>query len=134
MVNIKARNIWIICISIVLLIVVAVFFLRSPEDSWIKDNKGIWAKHGMPAVIPDYVREQQLGVDCAMALYRNASNQSIAFSSQCLGTCGNYSVDIVNVPRTGEDNLAENQCPAYLSKETKNFIELDKNGGIVRIA
>ena len=127
------KNIAIFSISIVVLIVVALFFLRIPEDSWIKDSKGIWIKHGMPTMIPDYVREQQLAVDCAMAFYNNASSKNMSFSSRCLGTCGNYSVDIVNVPRMSEDNLAENQCPEYISKETKSFIELYKSGDIVRI-
>jgi hypothetical protein len=53
-----------------------------------------------------------------------------------LGVCDfgeGYAVDIVNVPRTSEDDLSENQCSAYASGTVKNFIELNKNGQIVRI-
>ncbi len=54
-------------------------------------------------------------------------------NSQCLGTCGDYAVDIVHVPRTEGDNLIENQCEDYKTGKVNHFIELDKNGEIVRI-
>lgn len=40
----------------------------------------------------------------------------------------------MNVPRNEEDGKNENQCRDYKNGMTKHFIELDKNGAIVRIA
>jgi hypothetical protein len=55
------------------------------------------------------------------------------FSSQCLGSCDAYAVDIVHVPRTEEDDLEENQCETFRRGQLKHFIELDDKGNIVRI-
>ncbi|GBE19529.1 hypothetical protein BMS3Abin17_00253 [archaeon BMS3Abin17] len=55
------------------------------------------------------------------------------FSSQCLGSVGDYAVDIVHVPRNDEDNLVENQCEDFRSGKVTHFIELDKEGNIARI-
>jgi len=109
------------------------FILGGPEDSWIKDEKGIWVKHGAPSETPDYVKEQQEAVGCALELYSQKKQEGMQFSSQCLGTCGNYVVDIVHVPRTAEDNQVENQCGDYREGKAGKFIELDKDGEIVRI-
>ncbi len=103
------------------------------EDSWIKDERGVWVKHGVPYKTPDYVLEQQEAIGCALQLYEEMKNIPIVFSSQCLGTCGNYAVDIVHVPRSQEDNQIENQCEDYRTEEVSNFIELDKGGNMIRI-
>ena len=107
------------------------FILGGNEDSWIKDEKGIWIKHGNPFETPDYVLEQQEAISCAIEKFENFNEE---LNSQCLGTCGNYAVDIVHVPRTSDDNLAENQCSDYNDGKVSQFIELDKYGGIVKIA
>jgi len=70
---------------------------------------------------------------CAKGLYQYSKDNGVKFDSQCLGICGNYSVDIVHVPRTEEDNLTENQCTDYASGKTNHFIELDEDGNIVRL-
>jgi hypothetical protein len=122
----------------VIILVIAWFFIRfifgGSEDNWIKDEKGVWIKHGVPSDIPNYVAEQEDAIDCAGVLYNQVKSKrsEINLSSQCLGTCGDYAVDIVHVPRTFEDNLAENQCKDYPDK-VKHFIELDKDGNIFRI-
>jgi len=125
---------WIFVISI--LIIVGWLFMRfvigGNEDSWIKDEKGVWVKHGNPSEIPSYVSEQQEAINCALNLYEN-NKTKMNFFSQCLGTCGNYAVDIVHVPRTSDDNLLENQCQDYRLGRVSHFIELDKDGEIVRI-
>jgi hypothetical protein len=108
-------------------------FVGQGEDSWIKDEKGVWIKHGMPASIPTYVEEQQEIINCSLGLYDKALEEGINFSSQCLGTCGNYAVDIVHVPRIAEDDKVENQCSAYREGKVTGFIELDKERKIVRI-
>jgi len=50
-----------------------------------------------------------------------------------LGSVGDYAIDIVNVPRTSEDNLIKNQCGDYFNGKVGHFIELDKEGSIVRV-
>lgn len=123
---------------IIMILVVAWFFVRfilgGSEDSWIKDEKGMWVKHGAPAETPDYIAEQQEAIECALSLYKQKKNSGMNFLSQCLGACKNYAVDIVHVPRNNEDNLVENQCSDYRQGKVHKFIELDKLGEIVRIA
>ena len=130
------KKYWIVIIVVIVLIV-AWFFIRfivgGNEDSWIKNNKGQYVEHGNPAETPSYVSEQQEAVVCALQLYQLKKETGMQFSSQCLGTCGNYSVDIVNVPRSEEDNEVENQCQEYREGKTINFIELDKDGNIFKI-
>ncbi len=89
---------WILITVLILVIGVAVF-RPGGEDSWIKDDKGVWVKHGVPAETPDYVLEQQEIIECALQLYQQVKNQEIDFVSQCLGTCEDYAVDVVHVPR-----------------------------------
>jgi len=124
---------YLLIIAIVLVILGAILLLRGfngGEDNWIKDEKGIWIKHGNPAETPDYVLEQQEAINCALEKFNNFSEEK---NSQCLEDCGDYAVDIVNVPRTSEDNLTENQCEDYVNGDIGHFIELDKEGNIVRI-
>jgi len=117
-----------------ILIVCLLLLIRGPEDSWIKDSRGVYVKHGAPANTPNYVTEQQDAIACAGNLYQQKKAEEMQFNSQCLGKCGNYAVDIVHVPRNEEDNLQENQCVDYQLGIVTKFIELDKNGEIVRIA
>ena len=124
-------------IGIILLLVIGWIFIRfvigGSEDDWIKDSRGVWIKHGAPAETPDYVLEQQQIIDQALSLYEQRKSEGMEFSSQCLGIVGNYAVDIVHVPRSGDDNKIENQCEAYRNGEVTHFIELDKAGNIIRI-
>jgi hypothetical protein len=106
--------------------------LNGGEDNWIKDEKGVYVKHGNPSSMPDNVIEQQDAVSCALDLFARAK-QATMLNSQCLGTCGDYAVDVVNVPRTDDDNKPENQCTDFREGKVTRFIELDKNGEIVRI-
>lgn len=126
---------WILIIGFALILSAGFFLLllRGEEDTWLKDERGVWVMHGNSAITPDYVKQQQDAVSCADNLYQNAKNNNIQFSSQCLGVCKNYSIDIVNVPRNSDDEKSENQCQDYKDKTTKYFIELNKNGEIVRI-
>jgi len=125
------KIIWII---IAVIVFAGIFlFLRGNEDSWIKDEKGIYVKHGNPSEIPDYVSEQQEAISGAMELYNKSKESGMEFNYQCLGSVGDYAVDIVHVPRTEEDNLPENQCQDYKEGKVHHFIELDKDGNVVRI-
>ena len=124
---------WIFIGVIVLGILFIMIFRPGGEDSWIKDDRGVWIKHGAPAETPDYVLEQQDIINCVLQLYQEKKQEDMIFSSQCLGSCGNYAVDVVHVPRTDEDNLIENQCEDYRGGKLNHFIELDEDGDIVRI-
>jgi len=122
------------CIALIIILLgLLAFRFFGGEDSWIKNEKGAWIMHGNPAIIPAKVREQQNAISCASELYASKSLEKTEFSSQCLGKCGDYVVDIVHVPRKSEDNLQENQCSEFRLGEVKNFIELDKEGRVVRI-
>jgi len=132
------RIFWIIFGIVLFLILVAIFFILirafSGEDSWIQDSKGIWVKHGNPSETPNYVLEQQEAIYCANYLYDKEKSSGSTLNSQCLGLCGAYAVDLVNVPRTEADNLEENQCSSFVKGYVSHFIELDKDGNVVRIA
>ena len=123
----------IVIVALILIWLFVRFIIGGNEDSWIKDKNGMYIKHGVPSQTPTEVLGQQESIVCALNLYQEKKNQEgMDFSSQCLGTCGDYAVDVVHVPRTSEDNLKENQCSDYPEK-VKHFIELDKDGNIFRI-
>lgn len=118
---------------IVVLLALVFLYFRGDEDSWIRDSRGMWIKHGNPVFVPVEVSNQQNALSCASEIYADANFQRVNLSSQCLGTCGDYSVDLVNVPRTAEDDLIENQCQDFIAKKTHHFIELNTQGNLVRI-
>lgn len=72
-------------------------------------------------------------VVCALNLYNQAKDSGMIFSSQCLGVCGDYAVDVVHTPREEIDDQTENQCEDYINGNVNHFIELDHSGNIVRI-
>lgn len=131
----KSKNWWWIVIIVVILIVIwfGVRFILTSEDTWIKNETGEYVKHGVPSDIPDYVKQQQDAVTCALQLYQQKKLEGMQFSSQCLGTCGDYAVDIVHVPRNTEDDKQENQCSDFREGKVRRFIELDNKGNIFRI-
>jgi len=122
---------------IIAVLVIGWFFVRflfgGSEDSWIKDSRGVWVKHGAPSETPDYVTEQQEIINCSMQKYESFTILTVEISSQCLGTCGDYAIDIVHAPRTEEDNLIENQCEDYRNGAVSHFVELDRDGNVVKI-
>ncbi len=129
----KVKSVHLIVLLVFLILAVVWAFVRFiivGEDSWIKDERGVYVKHGNPSETPGYVAWQQAAVSCAYDLFWNATGEK---NSQCLGYCGNYAVDVVHVPRTAEDDLAGNQCANYGDGFVNHFIELDKNKEIVRI-
>mgnify|MGYP001584982961 CR=1 FL=1 len=74
----------------------------------------------------------------AKQLYEQKKDEGMEFLSQCLGTIKlsnnmEYVVDIVHVPRSEEDNKPENQCEDYRQGKVKHFIELDKEGKVVKV-
>jgi hypothetical protein len=123
-----------IIIVVIIVLVGLMIFLRSAEDDWIKDERGVFVKHGNPATMPSEVAQQQKLISDALQLFvQFKANLIEPISSQCVGTIESYAVDIVHVLRTAEDNLPENQCEDYRSGKVQHFIELDKDGNVVRI-
>jgi hypothetical protein len=119
---------------ILVVIILGIFsFLKLNEDSWIKNSKGIYVQHGNPEETPEYVTKQINAINCAEDIFLQFENNGMIFSSQCLGACGDYSIDVVHTPRIDEDDLEENQCEEYLDGKTSSFIEFDSKGNIVRI-
>ncbi|MFA4953260.1 MAG: hypothetical protein WC584_03485 [Candidatus Pacearchaeota archaeon] len=117
---------FLVLIALVFLILFFVIFRvgfdLQGEDSWIKDSRGVYVKHGNPSLIPDYVKEQQDAINCANLLYNE--NKNLDLSSECLGICGDFAVDIVHVPRVALDDLSKNQCSDYKLGKVNYFIEL----------
>ncbi|MGD9276014.1 MAG: hypothetical protein PVJ67_02480 [Candidatus Pacearchaeota archaeon] len=124
----------IIGVIFLLLVLLAVrFIFGGPEDTWIKDENGLYVEHGSPAKITEEAVEQQELILGAMKLYYEKAEEGMNFSSQCLGTVENYAIDIVHVPRIQEDDLEENQCEEYKNGNVKHFIELDLEGNVIKI-
>lgn len=44
-----------------------------------------------------------------------------------------WSLDIVHIPRSEEDDLVKNQCSVFLSGETAHLIEYDEYGNFIQI-
>ncbi len=124
---------WILIVIVILTVGFTMIFRPGGEHSWIKDERGVWIKHGVPYETPGYVIEQQQIINQTLSLYEQGRSGGMEFFSQCLGVVGNYAVDIVHVPRSEDDNKIENQCEAYRNNEVTHFIELDKDGNIIRI-
>ena len=114
-------------IVIVVLILVVVLVLRGNE------NLGV-VKNGVVGDVREEIASKQASaVLCALELYRQADAEGMNFSSQCLGICGDFVVDVVHNPRDESDDQVENQCEDYRSGNIGRFIELDQEGNIVKI-
>ena len=133
----QAMFLGIIAVLIIITIFILLFVFKFPsEDSWIKDSRGVYVKHGVPSQIPDDVLEQQKAIDYAIRIYNMEKSKGVEFNSQCLGSVGEnerYAIDIVHVPRVALDDLAENQCEDFRLGKVKHFIELNKDGNIVGV-
>jgi len=131
----KIILILVVLFFIIGIIIFARIFVNGGEDTWIKDSRGVWIKHGNPSETPNYILEQQELMSCAFDKFTDFAEETSSeeISSQCLGICGDYAIDIVHVPRTTEDDLEENQCADFREGRVSHFIELDRFGEIVRI-
>ncbi len=56
-------------------------------------------------------------------------------SGPCIGNPikDDWVCDIAHSPKIALDNLPENQCSAYRSKEATHFIELDENCELIKV-
>ena len=129
------KKYWIIIIAALILLGVVFVILRGKEDTWIKDSRGVWVKHGVPSTTPNYVSEQQSMIIQAQQMYQKAKSLGEDFSNgPCLGNINSdWVADVAHSPRQAVDNQPQNQCPDYLSGKAHHFIELDPNGEIIKV-
>jgi len=130
----KKRRI-IVIMSVVVLVAIVLLMFRgfSGEDNWIQDTRGIYVMHGNPDEVPEKVKLQESALRCAQELYLDMKSVGVKPSSQCLGVCFGYAVDVVHNPRIADDDKKENQCGAFLNGSVKKFIEIDKTGQILKV-
>ena len=96
------KGVMMITMGIIILGIIGGFvifiLLKMPsEDSWIKDDRGVWIKHGYPISKPTSVVIQEKAIRSALELYERKKEEGMNFSSQCLGDIGNYVVDLIKV-------------------------------------
>ena len=129
------KKYWIIIIAALVVLGVVFVILRGQEDTWIKDSRGVWVKHGMPKNTPAQVTEQQSLITQAQQMYQKAKSLGEDFSNgPCLGNLNSdWVVDVAHSPREAVDDQSQNQCAAFLSDKAHHFIELDTNGEIIKI-
>ena len=129
------KKVIIIIIGILILAIIVIVVFRLDEDNWIKDEKGVWIKHGNPASTPQEVLTQQNLIKKAKDIYSLQKSVGKDLSSgPCLGKIeDDWVLDIAHNPRESVDNLAENQCSEYNEGKVKHFVELDLNGEVAKI-
>jgi hypothetical protein len=133
------KKIYWIVIGIVVIVLLALILLRGSEDSWIKDDRGVYVKHGNPFQTPDYVLGQQKLLSEATEFY-NIKLQEVGtfemFSSdkQFLGTSsdGDYGIFVVWIAPGEKVDLERYSDLSGFGDFTK-FVLLDRQGNIVRI-
>lgn len=85
---------------------------------------------------PGVSAEVDRAVNQAKAIYEQKKLLGYDFSNgPCLtnDVIPDWVADLVHRPRQSEDNLPQNQCPAYLEGRAKHFVELDLDGNLVRV-
>ena len=132
----RTKNIYLTAGIIAVLVLILIILQANKEV--LVENKAEEKEENQTNVsdsVPAYIALQQRALYEAVQLYQRKKAEGMNFSSQCLGVVAeeNYVVDIVHVPRIAEDNLPENQCLEFLRGQVKHFIELDKNGNIIRV-
>ena len=124
-----------IVVGIIIITGGVLLLLRGNEDTWIKDSRGVWVKHGNPSKTPIEVSQQQEMIEKAQFLYQDALNKNTSFDNgPCLGKIADdWVVDTVHNPRQNLDDRSANQCGDYLQGKVHHFIELGPNGDILKI-
>lgn len=80
--------------------------------------------------------EIELAVNFAQRLYQEKKARGEDLSSgPCLSNAlrPGWVADLVHSPRNSIDDLVENQCAAYIEGSAKHFVELDKDGKLIRV-
>lgn len=85
----------------------------------------------------DTVKKSELDIAVNQAKYlyslKKVSGEDLS-NGPCLSNAlmPDWVVDIAHSPRQTQDDLAQNQCPAYLEGRARHFVELDLNGNLIR--
>ena len=117
----------ILVLSVIAVISLAIVYVHeaNPFNRAIKGNY----KPGLSTEIDTMVGRAQ-------KLYRDRKALGIDFSTgPCLTNdlAQDWVADIAHNPRERSDNLAENQCPAFLEGRAKHFVELDVQGEVIKV-
>ncbi|MBI4038080.1 hypothetical protein HY387_00295 [Candidatus Daviesbacteria bacterium] len=80
--------------------------------------------------------EADKAIDQAKRLFQIRKNLSEDLSGgPCLSNdlIPGWVADVAHRPRQAMDDLAQNQCSAYLEGRAKHFVELDIQGNLIRV-
>lgn len=117
----------ILVLSVIAVISLAIVYVHetNPFNAAIKGNYR-----------PGLSTEIDTMVGRAQKLYRDREAIGMDFSTgPCLTNdlAKDWVADIAHNPRKDLDNLAENQCPAFLEGRATHFVELDLEGEVIRV-
>lgn len=88
---------------------------------------------GFPKAAPK--SEKDSAINQAKLLYRQDKENGRDFSNgPCLSDAlmPGWVADIAHNPRQAIDDLAQNQCPAFVIGKAEHFVELDPDGNLIR--
>jgi len=111
-------------LTVLIIIVLAAFLIYSQKGDPSRSYK------------PGSSMELDTAVNQAKHAYTLRKAQGTDFSSgPCLSNdlLPGWVADIVHNPRQVVDDLAQNQCPAFLEGRATHFVELDLDGEVVRV-
>lgn len=111
-------------LTVLTVIIVASFLIYSQKGDPSKNYK------------PGSSNELDTAVNQAKHAYTLRKNLGTDFSDgPCLSNdlLPGWVADIVHSPRQVVDDLAQNQCPAFLEGRAKHFVELDLDSNVVRV-
>lgn len=117
----------ILVLSVIAVVSLAIVYVHeaNPFNRAIKGNYKI----GLSGEIDSMVNRAQ-------KLYKDRKAIGMDFSTgPCLTNdlAEEWVADIAHNPREKMDNLAENQCPAFLEGRAKHYVELDIEGEVIRV-
>jgi hypothetical protein len=124
-----------VAVVFIIIVVSVIILFRGNEDSWIKDERGIWVEHGKPKEKPSEVSIQEELIQKAKALLSEEKETGTDLSNgPCLGrVADDWVVDIAHNPREAIDDKLENQCVDFNNGDVHHFIEIDQNGEVIEI-
>lgn len=96
----------------------------------------IYQQKETPIYKPGSSAELDTAVNQAKHAYQLQKAQGKDFASgPCLSNdlLPDWVADVVHTPRQSVDDLAQNQCPAFLEGRANRFVELDLDGNVVRV-
>lgn len=126
---------FLITIGIIIIAGITLIVLRGQEDTWIKDSRGVWVKHGNPKNKTQAVITQEEIINKVSNKYQQAISENKNLNSgPCLGQIQNdWVLDVVHNPRIDVDNQPQNQCEDFIFGKAKHFVEIDTSGNIIQI-